>query len=149
MSILKIEEDDICKAALRRYVTFQETITDKTASLSAKYYEDDARYQAPLRDIAGRREIAGFWLNHRTIYTAYKFKTQQIFWSEDGQTAFVRWDFLGTKQGKSISVSGMSEITFSLKGLIISHIDYYDPLRAFLYDVPVLGGILKSRLRTR
>ena len=149
MSILKIEDDNPSITALRQYVTFHESLTVQTASLSAKYFDDSARYQAPMNDIQGRRSIAEHWVEHREMFDSYKLKAQHVMWTDEGQTAFVRWDILGVRQGRKMSVSGVAEITFTLQGKIISHIDYYDPLRAYLYDVPMLGGLLKSRHKSR
>lgn len=148
MSILKIEEDEnSCVVSLRRFCKFHESMTTQTASLCAKYYAEEARYQAPFFDIQGRKKIAEFWLNRRVLFADYKLKIRHTSWDDNGQTAFIYWDFIGTRKGRRITISGASEILFNLKGLILAQNDHYDPLRAFMFEWPFWGGFFKGRMR--
>ncbi len=145
MSILKIENDeDICVRALREYAAFHESLTEISIVLMPKFFDAKARYQAPLADCQGKEQITRLWASRLARFHDYKLKPRHTLWDENGSTAFVHWEFIGKTGHKRVSFGGFSEITFNLKGKILSHIDYYDPF-VFAYDWPVIGGWLKEK----
>lgn len=152
MSILKIEKEKdplaMRQEAMDDYIRFLETMNENTVAVSARHFDKQVRYKGPFRDVSGRDEIVGVFAERCCRAGGCKFKVHQMLWSEDGQTAFLRWDMASEKNGKRTDVSGMSEVMLSLSGQVISHIDYFDPVPSMLYDLPIVGIILKKMHKT-
>jgi steroid delta-isomerase len=132
---------------LANYQKYWETITPKTAGLGAKYFAREARYLDPFWDVQGREDIVEIFMNRLHTTEVYKFKVIDAMWGQDGHTAYWRWDLSGVKKGKRVTISGMSEITFDLKGKIISQIDHWDVARPLLSKMPLWGGLLRRLYR--
>lgn len=147
MSILKIDDDEnISVGALRRYIGLHEDLNQNNVVLLPKYFDARGRYQAPLVDVQSPSGIAQFWAGRRSMFSAYKLKVRNLSWREDNVVAYLHWDFLGQKGTHKMAFSGASEITFTDKGKILSHIDVYDPT-VFAERWPLVGGWLKNRLK--
>lgn len=142
------EEEDPQAAKRAAYMRYLETMSRATAALGAKHFAKEARYQGPFYDVYGRQAVVETFMARFDKIADYRLKIAASFLSEDNQTLFVRWDVAGTYKGEKKIVSGMSEITFDLQGLVLSHIDYYDPVRSFLFSLPLFGAILKGFYKT-
>lgn len=147
-SLTEEEEDP---SALKRadYVRYLETMTDRTSALGAKYFAKDARYQGPYYDVYGRNAVVTIFMDRFKTMPDYRLKIVAQFFEE--QVLYLRWDIAGTKDGRKKVISGMSEVTFDLDGLVLSHIDYYDPIRGDMsggrFTGP-LSSLLKSFYKT-
>lgn len=140
------EEEDPLAARRDDYLRYLQSMTDKTSALGARHFSKDARYQAPFYDVYGRQAVVETFMERFAKMPDYRLKIRASFWEEP--ILYTRCDAAGTYKGKAKTISFMSEITFDLDGLVCSHIDYYDPLRAFLFDLPVLGAWFKSFYKT-
>jgi hypothetical protein len=140
------EEEDPLVAKRAAYMRYLETMSAATSALGAKHFSKDARYQGPFYDVYGRAAIVEHFMERFAKMPDYRLKIRTSF--VEDYILYLRCDAAGTYKGNKKSVSFMSEVTFDLDGLVCSHIDYYDPLRAFLFDLPMLGGIFKSFYKT-
>ena len=150
MSILKLEKEpaQLRIEAMNSYVKFLETMNDKTVAVSARHFDKAVRYQGPFKDVSGREEIVGVFAERCCHAGGCKFKVHQILWSEDEQTAFLRWDMVTQRGKEAKSTSGMSEVMLTLNGQVASHIDYFDPVPYMLHDMPIVGRMLRKMQRT-
>lgn len=133
------EEDALVKRR-RDYGRWLETATEKTCGLGVKYFARDARYQGPFFDVTGRDEVVRVFMKRFAALGNYRLKLRDAHPSEDGRTLYLRWDAAGVRKGVNIVISGASEVMFDMEGKVASHIDYYDPLRAFFFTLPLIGG---------
>lgn len=121
------EEDDPAAVKRAAYVRYLETMTEQTSALGAKHFAKDARYQGPFYDVYGRAHVVQLFMDRFKTMPDYRLKIAAQFYQD--HVLYIRWDMIGTKDGRKKIVTGMSEVTFDLKGLVLSHIDYYDPVR--------------------
>lgn len=130
---------------LRAYARFHEEMTEKTCILGAKYFVRDARFSDPLCELTGKQAIAEMFIARRRACATHRFKIKDSLWGADGQTAYWRWDRIVTNvRGIRTITSGMSEITFDLKGHILSQVDFYDALGAVEKRHPLAAWILRK-----
>jgi steroid delta-isomerase len=129
--------------ALKKYVAYFEALTPQRLALLGSYFERNARFKDPYNDVEGLQNIRAVFDHMYRQTENPKFKVAYAALCEDGHTALLRWDMLFYMKGKKQVISGASEVIFSDKGLVASHIDYWDT-GAYVYrKVPVLSGIIK------
>ena len=130
---------------LRAYARYHEAMTEKTCVLGAKYFVSHARFSDPLCELTGKQAISDLYTDRRRRCATYRFKIIDSFWGADGQTAYWRWDKITSDlRGVRTIVSGMSEITFDLKGHILAQVDYFNALGAIENRSPFAGWLIRK-----
>ncbi len=130
---------------LQAYARYHETMTEKTCTLGGKFFTKEARFTDPVRELYGRDDIADMFTARRRACETYRFKIIDSLWGEGGQTAYWRWDRITTDaRGIKDIVSGMSEITFDMKGSILAQIDYFDAFKVARQRNPFVWWLLRK-----
>ncbi len=129
--------------ALKKYVTFFETLTPQRLALLGSYFAKDARFKDPYNDVEGLQSIRAVFDHMYVQVDNPKFKVIYYAMCDDGHTALLRWDMLFYMKGKKQVISGASEIIFNKKKLVVSHIDYWDTGEYVYRKVPLLSAIIK------
>lgn len=105
-------------------------------------YAPQARFIDPFNDVRGVPAIRAVFAH---MYAATRDPRFEILERVlDGATGLVRWRFLYRDRGGRLdSFEGVSRVTFGPDGLVVEHVDYWDPVAAIWRHVPVLGAILR------
>ena len=128
--------------AVERYVAYFESLRSRDLVLLGKYFTKDARFTDPFNDVTGHQEIRIVFEDMFERTENPRFKIVHSALCKDGHTALLRWDLLFAVKGRKQSISGMSEVSFNKDGLVVAHIDYWDPTGPIYRKVPILKQIM-------
>lgn len=138
-------------AALDRYVAVLNAAGATTLDDLVACFAEDARFRDPFSDVRGKAKI------RRVFEKTYEDVDDVAFRVTDqasGRAAhYLRWTFaclpkgLLRQQGRLV-IEGLSEIHLDGAGLVMAHLDYWDPAPGLYQRVPILGFALR-RLRRR
>ena len=69
--------------------------------------------------------------------------------TDNKHIGYLKWVLNGNFRNKTkkISIKGMSEISFDVKGKVIYHIDYWDSLTQLIVELPYIGRLIKKILK--
>ena len=69
--------------------------------------------------------------------------------SDNKYVGYLKWVLKGTFRNnkKKISITGMTEVSFDIKGKVIYHIDYWDSLTQLIVELPYIGKFIKKILK--
>ena len=144
------------QAVLAKYIQYYETLTRRSIRLIEKVAEPGMAYKNPFYDVAGIDAVENLLAQLFARGENPKFKIRDYSWGqnagpeEGGETAYIRWGFSGDFKGKRRYIEGMSEVLFSRRGLVLSHIDHWDAGAQVYEQIPVLGAVIrwaKGRLK--
>ena len=130
--------------ALAAYaICFEELTSDHLEALSP-LLADDVRFRDPFSDVRGRQAVLGIF---RHMFEAMEAPTFVVLDQAVGKEAcYLKWRFSGRVKSaarREIEIIGMSEVTFTENGLVISHIDHWDAASQVFGLFPVLGPLLR------
>ena len=111
-------------------------------------YAPAARFRDPFNDVRGRAAIGVVFAHMFATLDSPRFVVTDCYAGSDGQRAVLRWEFgFATRRlGGVCRIVGLSEITLDADGLVVEHLDYWDPAVGLYERLPLLGGLFR-RLR--
>ncbi len=105
-----------------------------------QYYTEDCYFRDPFNEIHGQdalRKMFKAMLKLKDLEFEIYDKIQ------DGNTAFINWDFRFKALGKQQCIHGGSLLHFADDGRVKSHVDYWDAAEAVYEKIPGLGSMLR------
>ena len=154
---------------LPKITAWFEALTPQTLATIGDIYANDAHFKDPFNDVVGIDKIRAIYAHMFENLTNPRFEiTQVIEQSEqdeqsgqdeqsDGPTprsalgkhhAFVAWQFKFEWRGQSFDVPGGTRFVVNGRGLVIDHVDYWDPAAGIYERLPVIGVVMR-KLRQR
>lgn len=127
---------------LARLAQFYETLS--AASLQqdlARIYASDAQFKDPFNEVHGLVAIEAIFQHmFRKVDNPRFVITLQV---QQGDDAFLTWDFLLNFGGREQCIRGASHIRFNQAGLVQVHRDYWDAAEELYEKLPVLGALMR------
>ncbi|TDQ77561.1 SnoaL-like protein [Dongia mobilis] len=107
-------------------------------------------FRDPIQEVHGRDGLKALFADSHHSVADSDVRIDGIAWV-DQRRAFVKWHYAGTIRRLSLpnwSVTGMSDIRFDERGLIVKHEDHWDLASGLFEHFPLIGGLFR-RLRMR
>lgn len=128
---------------LQDYIAYYEGLSPRNIRLIEKLAEPHMEFKDPFNAVRGLDAVEAIFEHMFAKTENPKFKVRDYVWSDDNMSAYLKWDFTFLSKGKKHHIPGMSEVSFGDRGLIISHIDYWDSGEYFYAKLPVIGSIIR------
>lgn len=128
---------------LRDYIEYFEKLSARSVPLLDKVAERDVFFKDPFNEVRGLEKMQAVFEHMFQTLENPKFKVTDIAWGKQGNTAYLKWDFVYSLKGKKHHFEGMSEVTFAPTGKVTSHIDHWDS--GLVYQkIPLLGALIRA-----
>jgi ketosteroid isomerase-like protein len=121
-------------------LNFFENIDASGLEKLEEYYTDDCYFRDPFNEVHNRAELYKLFkamLKLKDLGFDIHDRIQQ------GDKAFITWDFRFKALGKQQCIHGGSLLTFAEDGRVKSHVDYWDAAEGVYEKIPGLGSILR------
>ena len=127
--------------ALRRLVDFYQSLQPASLPQIATIYARGARFRDPFNDVQGVSAIEAIFADmfQRTHEPRFVI-TGSV---EQGDDAFVTWDFMFRTAARSLRVQGCSQLHFDAQGQVDIHRDYWDAAGELYEQLPLLGPLMR------
>lgn len=128
--------------ALARLAQFYATLNPASLQQQlALNYASDAFFKDPFNEVRGLLAIEAIFQHmFRKIENPRFVITLMV---QQGDEAFLTWDFLLPIRGREQCIRGASHIRFNPAGLVEWHRDYWDAAEELYEKLPVLGGLMR------
>lgn len=114
------------------------TLSADTLPSLLQCYAEHAHFKDPFNDVVGRKDIERIF---RHMFAALNQPTFTVLGSFPGEReAMLRWEFQFDKGGRSYAIPGSTAVAFDYDGLVIDHVDYWDPTETVWSRVPLVGA---------
>ena len=136
----------LLKTSLEEYISYWQRISTRSIRLIEKIAHPNLRFVDPFNDVSGIDAFEDMLTKALGDLSQFKFKATDRAWGEDGHTAYVRWtvSLIAKGKKKEMILTGVSEITLSPDGKIMSHIDHWDSGTQFYLHLPIVGWIIRK-----
>lgn len=105
-------------------------------------FSPEARFKDPFNDVIGRDAIVRVFAHGFRRCPKLRFLVEEMAFVPDAQVVYFYWRFCcGTPE--QLTLTGVSRVVFDELGLVIEHVDYWDPAEQVYDKVPLLGAILR------
>ncbi|WP_228768399.1 nuclear transport factor 2 family protein [Shewanella sp. TC10] len=124
------------------FINMYQSLNKNSLHLLKQVYSKDVVFQDPLHKVDGLNDLTNYFANLYENVDSIDFDIQQVNSTSSQASIFWRMTYSHSKLngGKSITVDGMSHLSFSEK--ITAHRDYFD-LGQMLYEqLPLLGKVI-------
>lgn len=136
----------ITDARTARLAAAYEVLTPDSQRALVDLYEGDAHFIDPFNDVRGRQAIGAIFTHMFEVLQAPRFTVRAA--CTEGDVAFLVWDLRFHRNGKAMTIHGVTHVEFGLDGRVRLHRDYWDPVAEILAKMPLLGHVT-SLLRKR
>lgn len=135
--------NQVDKKKLLVYIHAYESLTEENMdSLLLPLFSENAYFEDPFNQVVGRDRIQKIFQHMFNHTYSPRFVVMNYMLEE--QTAFLRWEFYFLdSQFKEHRIIGVSKVVFDQKGLVLSHIDYWDTGKYIYQKIPVLKSIIR------
>ena len=127
---------------LQDYIAYYEGLNARNIRIIEKLAEPSMAFKDPFNDVRGVDAVEKIFAHMFTVTDNPKFHVRDYTWSEDNSSVYLKWDFTFERKGIAHHVPGLSEVNFSDRGLINSHIDYWDSGEYFYAKLPIIGAVI-------
>jgi hypothetical protein len=125
-----------------QYLSLYENIQKTDPTDLPDLFDEAFRFKDPFNDFCGVECFARLLAKTKTDVIDPQFVVTSQVW--DDRTLFVKWRFSGTIAVlKNWQVTGISEIVFNDKNLVVSHTDYWDASEYFYGRLPLIGLLIR------
>ena len=128
---------------LQDYIAYYEGLNPRNIRIIEKLAEPHMEFKDPFNKVRGLDAVESIFEHMFQAVDSPKFKVVDSVWADDNMSAYLKWNFTFLRNGKKHHIPGMSEVSFGDRGLIISHIDYWDSGEYFFAKLPVIGAIIR------
>lgn len=121
-------------------LNFFENIDASGLEKLEQYYTDDCYFRDPFNEVHSRAELYKLFkamLKLKDLSFDIHDRIQQ------GDKAFITWDFRFNALGKQQCIHGGSLLKFAADGRVKSHVDYWDAAEGVYEKIPGLGSVLR------
>lgn len=132
---------------LKPLLDWYNSLAPQTIEGLRQFYHEQAHFRDPFNDLQGHAAIAALF--RHMFATTEDARFQVTDHQDEGNTAWVSWDFHCILRGRSVIVQGVSRLDFGADGRVLKHRDYWDSAELFR-ELPLLGTMVRlaqSRLR--
>jgi hypothetical protein len=135
--------------AIEEYIQYWETLTPRSIRLIEKISVMHFRFRDPFHDLQGHDAFEKMLAQSFERSEKISFKTTDVAWGRDAQTAYLRWIVTITtkKKHQTITLEGMSEVSFDENGMAVNHIDHWDSTSQLFAKLPLIGGLFRWLLQ--
>ncbi|MBL8310929.1 MAG: nuclear transport factor 2 family protein [Burkholderiales bacterium] len=123
--------------ALALLVTRYNTLGESSLPALLAGYAENAHFKDPFNDVTGRGEIERIFRHMYATLERPVFSIQQSLAGE--RDAMLRWDFRFGLNGRAFVVPGSTALRFDERGVVIDHVDFWDPTETLWSHLPVVG----------
>ena len=128
--------------AFSHYRTYLETLTADQVQDLGNYVTEDVRFSDPFHDVIGVKEMSAIFTRlfdsvDQVAFTVLEHAT------DNGNIYFFRWNLTGKLNGKDWRVEGLTQLTFSSDGQVLSHREFWDSASQFFERFPIIGPLLR------
>ena len=137
--------DALSAQAVARVVHFFETLTPQRVAEIAAFYDGQARFKDPFKDVTGVPAIRHIFDHMFVALHDPRFVvTGQV---AQGNQCFLTWEFRfrfkNFKTSTEQTILGSSHLVFSPQGLITLHRDYWDAAEELYEKLPLVGSLMR------
>lgn len=122
---------------------FSTLAPDKLETL-ARIYHPEARFEDPFHTVHGLAAIEAVFARMYQRLDDPRFEVRRCL--EQGRDCVLLWDFVFRLPGRSgppQRLAGASHLALDAEGLIVDHVDHWDPARGLYEHLPVLGPLMR------
>lgn len=127
--------------ALHRLIDWYATLSPESLEALGTYYTEDAYFKDPFNEVRSREAILEIFRDMFETLEKPRFVVDDAI--NEGNKAFIIWQFNFGWRGKTMSIKGGSHLRFSADGRVEYHRDYWDAAEELYEKMPVLGWILR------
>lgn len=126
------------------YAAFYEDLSSELAQEAyARFFDDYSEFEDPFQKVKGLAAIHHVFVDMYEKLHAPRFVVDEVI--ADKEVAYLKWQFiyaLSAKQEQQ-SFTGVSRVTFTSTGKVLSHTDYWDAGQHVYEKIPILGSIIR------
>jgi steroid delta-isomerase len=130
---------------LQRVVRFYETLSPASLAGIGEVYAADAHFRDPFNDVRGLAAIEAVFADMFERARDPRFRVTGTL--QQGDEAFVTWDFHFGTGRRELVVQGCSQLRFDAQGRVDRHRDYWDVAGELYEQLPVLGALMRALRR--
>ncbi len=128
--------------AFDQYRAFLEGLTPDQLPELGKYVTRDVRFSDPFHDIVGVVEMGAVF--YRLFDQVDDVAFTVLDHGTDGNSLwFFRWELIGKLGEKNWKVEGVTHLTFSSDGKVMSHREFWDAASQLYERFPIIGPLLR------
>jgi steroid Delta-isomerase len=136
------------QAAVARIERFFSQLTPVGLDDLTTVYHAQARFADPFNDVRGVGAIRTVFEHMYQSLGDPRFEIRQSILQD--ADCVVLWDFLYRLPAKSTQVhrlAGASHLRLNAEGLIVQHVDYWDPALGIYEKLPLIGAVARALRR--
>lgn len=122
-------------------VAAYQALTPHSLPKLLSFYDERAHFKDPFNDVNGRDEIERIFRHMYATLTAPTFSVHHSFVAPSH--AMLLWTFRFELAQQQFVVPGSTALRFDAAGLIVEHVDYWDPTEHVWAQLPWLGGLVR------
>lgn len=126
------------------YASFYEKLSPSfTEKEYALFFDESSQFEDPFQKVTGIKAIQNIFVDMYTKLHAPRFVIDEFVCS--GEVAYIKWQFFYAMNSKeeTRSFTGVSRVTFSTKGKVLTHTDYWDAAQHVYEKIPILGSLMR------
>jgi len=104
------------------------------------FYTEDCYFRDPFNEAHNREQLHALFTDMLKLQDLRFVILERI---QQGQKAFITWDFHFKIMGKAQCIHGGSLMTFADDGRVKSHVDYWDAATNVYEKLPGLGSVIR------
>lgn len=138
----------IHQAAVSRIERFFAHLSPARLDGLASVYHADARFADPFNAVQGVAAIRNVFEHMYQSLGDPRFEIRQTVLQD--ADCVVLWDFLYRLPAKSSQMhrlAGASHLRLNAEGLILEHVDYWDPALGIYEKLPLIGAVARALRR--
>ncbi len=130
---------------VQHYVDCFEQLTPATLGALTQCFAERARFVDPFNDVTGRAAIGAVFEHMFATCDEPRFRVSEQIGGD--RQCYLRWNFDFGAGSKRRVIEGVSRVVFDDQGLVLEHVDYWDPARQLYETIPLLGPLLRALRR--
>ncbi|OZB36520.1 MAG: hypothetical protein B7X35_08575 [Halothiobacillus sp. 14-56-357] len=128
--------------AAHRFRNVIESLQVDQLELLSEAFVANAHFKDPFNDVTGRDAIVRVFVHGYKNCPNLRFVVDEMAFVPDTRVVFFYWRFL-CGAPSDLKLVGVSRVVFDDEGLVVDHVDYWDPAEQLYSQVPVLGALLR------
>jgi steroid delta-isomerase len=129
------------RQALEDYAALFAQLTPVRLTEFEQVFAPDARFKDPFNDVRGVAAIRQVFEHMYATVDDPRFVVLDQACEE--RIGYLHWQFLFRSGKHQRRIHGMSRVVFDSGGLVVEHIDFWDPAEQLYEAIPVLGSIMR------
>lgn len=136
---------------LKQYIqAFASMTAENYRALLEPLFDEQVYFEDPFNQLRGKTAtLAVFEHMYQTLnepkFEIFDYSLSEASSEPAANSAMIYWKFrFKLDNGKAHEFDGISRVTFSQSGQIVSHIDYWDPAKHIYQKIPIIGWILRK-----